>query len=729
MSHFTHITTLQGLAQANNEGNIIDLALLESGGRIWLYAASRDGAISVWRMDDDAPGVLTDEMRAPGSTNQQNLTQIDILDGPAGIQLMTGGVFGHDLSALDLNTSTGAIGGRVALSNSQGGHLSTNLTLDGRTFLYTAERGSDEIDRYRVLSDLDLSSRGSTDVEGTVGALTSVKIDQDGILLVADSTNNSLTSHLIDASNGRTTLADTLNGEDGADFRLPTAIATATVEGEHYVILAAAGTSSLSVVALSDTGMMTMTDRVFDTLDTRFKDVQALSVVTRGTDVFILVAGSDDGISLLTLLPGGRLHPLAHMADTTQTALQNVQTLTGFAHQDGLTVLAGSGAEAGITQLTVDLREYGIVERSAPGQAVLRGSAEDDILIAGDGGVRLEGRAGADTFVFDPAFATNDGALGRINDYTPGEDRIDLSTVLALHDLERVTLQQGNTGATIEIGPYSIEVFAAPGETLSLDDFERAQLQLSDRPTFDPENHPAFLNAEPEPDPDPDPDTGVTLNGTSARDILFGTDGDDFIFGKAGNDQIEGGAGNDMLDGGDNGDIVIGGNGNDTMEGGEGNDELLGGSGNDVIAGGAGADVIIGNSGNDVMTGSGLSDLVFGGPGDDFVNGGWGFDRINGGPGADRFFHLGIADHGSDWVQDYTAADWDVLFFGNRAASASDFRVSLVETPNAGQAGVEEAFIVYVPTGQIMWALIDGAAQEEINLLIAGQSEVFDLFG
>ncbi|SER11138.1 hypothetical protein SAMN04488092_1322, partial [Thalassovita taeanensis] len=39
---------------------------------------------------------------------------------------------------------------------------------------------------------------------------------------------------------------------------------------------------------------------------------------------------------------------------------------------------------------------------------------------------------------------------------------------------------------------------------------------------------------------------------------------------------------------------------------------------------------------------------------------------------------------------------------------------------NAGVAGVEEAFIIYRPTGQIMWALVDGAAQEELNLLIAG---------
>jgi Ca2+-binding RTX toxin-like protein len=52
------------------------------------------------------------------------------------------------------------------------------------------------------------------------------------------------------------------------------------------------------------------------------------------------------------------------------------------------------------------------------------------------------------------------------------------------------------------------------------------------------------------------------------------------------------------------------------------------------------------------MTGSAFSDLIFGGDGDDFINRGFGPDRVNGGAGSDRFFHLCIADHGSDWIQD-----------------------------------------------------------------------------
>ncbi|WP_413081433.1 calcium-binding protein, partial [Tritonibacter mobilis] len=149
-------------------------------------------------------------------------------------------------------------------------------------------------------------------------------------------------------------------------------------------------------------------------------------------------------------------------------------------------------------------------------------------------------------------------------------------------------------------------------------------------------------------------------------------------------------------------------------------DELRGDAGNDSIEGGFGSDTVIGGDGDDVLTGSSLSDQVFGGAGSDFVNGGFGHDRVNGGGDADKFFHLGVANHGSDWIQDYDAAEGDVLVFGNNSATIDQFQINFAETENAGEAGVEEAFVIYRPTGQIMWALVDGAAQDEIILRING---------
>ncbi len=213
------------------------------------------------------------------------------------------------------------------------------------------------------------------------------------------------------------------------------------------------------------------------------------------------------------------------------------------------------------------------------------------------------------------------------------------------------------------------------------------------------------------------------ISGLEGNDRLDGAGGNDTLNGDDGNDTLIGGEGDDMLTGGtsaaDLRDVIYGGPGNDVLDGGPGNDELRGDAGNDTITGGVGVDTIFGGDGDDVLTGQAWSDLIFGGNGDDFINGGFGYDRVNGGAGADRFFHLGVADHGSDWIQDYSAAEGDVLQFGS-TATRSQFQVNFTETTDAGTAGVEEAFVIYRPTGQILWALVDGAAQSEINLVISG---------
>ncbi len=226
---------------------------------------------------------------------------------------------------------------------------------------------------------------------------------------------------------------------------------------------------------------------------------------------------------------------------------------------------------------------------------------------------------------------------------------------------------------------------------------------------------------------------GDRMTGASGDETFRGGEGNDTLIGGEGRDTLDGGNGTDVLNGGDGDDLIVGGNdvndlrdvvyggdGNDSIDGGYGNDELRGDAGNDTIAGGFG-----GGTGDDVLTGSALGDVLFGSDGGDFINGGFGYDRVNGGSDADRFFHLGIADHGSDWIQDYNAAEGDVLVFGNADATRAQFQINTDTTPTAGAADVQESFVVYRPTGQIMWALIDGDGQDEINLRIGG--DVFDL--
>jgi Ca2+-binding RTX toxin-like protein len=208
-------------------------------------------------------------------------------------------------------------------------------------------------------------------------------------------------------------------------------------------------------------------------------------------------------------------------------------------------------------------------------------------------------------------------------------------------------------------------------------------------------------------------------HGTPRADSITGTEGSDTLTGSAGNDTLTGGTTEADLR-----DVIYGGVGDDLIFGGYGNDELRGDDGDDTIEGGYGVDRVIGGAGDDVLTGQAWSDELHGGTGNDFINGGFGYDRVNGGDGADQFYHLGNAGHGSDWIQDYDASEGDVLVYG-AAAEKADFLVQRAATTGAGSASVDEVFVTHISTGVLLWALVDGDAQTELNVKAGGVT--FDL--
>jgi Ca2+-binding RTX toxin-like protein len=237
------------------------------------------------------------------------------------------------------------------------------------------------------------------------------------------------------------------------------------------------------------------------------------------------------------------------------------------------------------------------------------------------------------------------------------------------------------------------------------------------------------------------------LLGGPGDDRLIGGPGDDRLIGGDGADTLEGGAGRDILNGGAGADMIygwetagsqfgsglelsdtiLGMEGNDTIDAGGGNDLVWGGADDDLMFGGVGADTLAGQDGADTLAGDAGADELAGGAGDDRLDGGQGFDRLNGGAGADLFVHESRFPGGSDWIQDYSAAEGDRLFTDREGAQAGWYQVNIATAPGAGAADVAEAFVIFRPTGQIVWALVDGAGQSAINLQIGGQ--VFDLMG
>ena len=370
------------------------------------------------------------------------------------------------------------------------------------------------------------------------------------------------------------------------------------------------------------------------------------------------------------------------------------------------------------------------------GRSTVQGDLSADLLVGRAGNDRLTGGEGADTLIggLGDDLLEGGGNTDQFGNPGRGDMAVYEAAPNAVHFfvdngvLQIVTPREGvDLLSGIELVSLAGQVFSVPG-----------QINLSPAARRFGNDQPNRL----------DGGTGTDLMfGRGGNDTLRASGGNDILDGGTGNDSLDGGIGNDTISGADGADTIIGGDGddlivggdstadlrdqifagagNDRVDAGHGNDLVYGGAGADTIEGGFGVDEIIGQAGNDVLTGSAFSDLIFGGDGNDFINGGFGSDRVNGGAGADRFYHLGIRDHGSDWVQDYSAAEGDVLVWGGGAATRAQFQVNTTQTAGAGAAGVDEAFVIYRPTGQILWALVDGGAQGSINLQIGGQ--VFDL--
>jgi Ca2+-binding RTX toxin-like protein len=600
--------------------------------------------------------------------------------------------------------------------------------------LYTASRDTGDIVTYRLGSDMVLSETGRIKAAEQPGGIVGLAAE-DGVLLAADARGNALASYRI-GPDGALELADRVDGTDGPGLATPSAVQVAEVGGQSYAVLAAAGSGSLTVFRISADGRLSATDHVVDTRDTRFDGATALVTARFGDWQFVLAGGADDGLSLFALLPGGRLLHMGSIADRLDAALGNISALATTVTGAELQVFTASQTEAGIGQLQVDLSDLGRVLQGAADGGLLAGTGADDVLIAGAGSARLQGSAGADMFVFHPDRAAADGLLGKVIDFTPGLDQLDLSALPGLYSIDQITIETGPAGLTLRFDDLWLEL---AGADLVASDLTTADILNAQHTRLDPVvTTDVILEGSPSSD---------TLLGGAGNDRIRGAAGDDRLSGLAGDDVIDGGDGRDWLDGGagndtifggtstaDLDDTIYGGAGNDIIDAGYGDDFVFGQDGNDSIVGGFGADTLQGDNGDDVVTGSAHADLVAGNAGNDFVNGGFGHDRISGGAGADRFYHLGIFDHGSDWIDDYVAAEGDVLLFGQTDATADQFQVNFAHTVDAmgeraGDDAVREAFVIYRPTEQIIWALVDGAGQDAINLRIAEADTAFDLLG
>lgn len=463
------------------DSGIGDTALKTFNGTTYLYTVTGPGGgVAVWRLVEGALPQLVDTEYYSGTITfhvGRSGTPIT-LAGSEQLVLdvnMAVGLVGYDLNVdgtLDSLTETGSLAG--------GGDISAivQVSIGPMDVLAMAHEETGQIGTYLVNPDGTLSLAGL--VAGSGGAMQTLRAGTDHFLISSDAASNTISTYRIDSISGQLTEIDNSSAMGTLGISTPTAVETIDAYGKPWVIVAGAGSNSLSVLQLKADGSLSATDHILDSHTTRFESVQDLEVVNINGRVFVVAGGGDDGLTLFTLTPEGQLVYLDSFADTLSSGLQNVESLSLAHVGNELQILVTSQQDAGVTVISVPVDDLGVVNKgfgTVSGTALddmlsgsildttLMGGDGDDILIAGTGATTMSGGAGADIFVMQSG-----SGLTTITDFQPGVDRLDMFDYLLLRSPQQLTFTSTTQGARIEYRGEVVQVQSASGGTLTSTD-------------------------------------------------------------------------------------------------------------------------------------------------------------------------------------------------------------------------------------------------------------------
>ena len=460
------------------DSGIRDTALKTFNGATYLYSLTGPGGgVAVWKLVDGAVPQLVDTEYFSGT--------IAFQVGDMGVPISVGG---NDQLVLDIDTANGLVGyalnpdGTVGTLRETGtltggGDISALVELStgsGRILMMSHE-DTGRIATYKVNEDGSLTSSGV--ILAQADSMQGLRVGSDNFVIATDGVRNTVATYRVDGSTGTIAVVDNSEALSTLGIAVPTAVEVIQAYGRSWVVIAGAESNSLSVMELGSDGRLIPTDHVLDSLHTRFESVQDLSVVEVDGRVLVVAGGGDDGITLFTMTPNGQLVYLDSIADTLQSGLQNVEAFSVAHVGDELQILVASQQDAGLTQLTVDVSEMGVVRsgfgsvNGTSGDDMLSGSilpttliggAGEDILIAGQAATTMTGGAGADIFVMQ--YKTEPVT---ITDFQAGVDRLDLFDYPLVRTPAQLTFTPTAQGARIEYLNETIHVYSASGGSLS----------------------------------------------------------------------------------------------------------------------------------------------------------------------------------------------------------------------------------------------------------------------
>ncbi len=497
MSVFNLVGTATGSGIVSVAG-VADLQVVNWHGQWMLYSASAtDYGLGAFRIGSNGALTAFDGLAYSGSSGTLGVTGLVALPTPTGTALMPLSAF-EDRLALHAIDADGGFG---APHNVQGGvgtqmaraAAATSIDLGGGMVHYIANRSNGGFKGYSLDGALALSEITSRNDNakahlGDVQDMAAVSAYGKSFLFVTSAMDAGLSSYRLDKF-GQTYSKHNIGPDDGIGINAPSAMTTVTTQGDLFLVLAGSGSDSLTVFRVSKQGVLRDKDHIVDDAHTRFDGVTALTSVEVNDRAFVLAGGADDGITLFELTPrSGKLKLWGVLEDTDGLTLADVTDIEALEVNGTLHLYVTSGHETGITHLTVDLgpvaapivgtKSAEVFEGTAQddlilgmnGNDLLRGNAGDDWLSDGRGSDQLEGGDGADVFCFSV-----DRRPDTILDFTPGEDRIDLSEWPMLYAMDQLKFVEKDFGVVLVYGNERIRILSNDlGGDITVDDFTDA---------------------------------------------------------------------------------------------------------------------------------------------------------------------------------------------------------------------------------------------------------------
>lgn len=621
-------------------GNLTDLTVGKLGSQVVLLGATNlGGGITRWRVPGaDAAARLEAVYDYPDKLKQGVDPHAVLLDRPGGgLTMFAGGLFGAVEVASIVRPDAQVTDKDLPLIRS---HLPRDLMdagsfsdAAGRPFVWTTQAGSTHLTVWKQALDGSLIARPSAAAppgiprDSQIDGVATLRMGGTELILSVSTRGNFVGAHTV-SPDGQLSPGTFIGSTRGTGFNGPRDIAAIEVEGKYYAIVSSAFSSSLTTIRILPGGKMVPVDQVIDERTTRFQAATVMETVRIEGRTYVVAGGADDGLSLFTVTPDGRIVHLDTIVDDKKTALQSVSALAVGVIDGKIVVFAASATEKGVSQFVIDPGRIGQTRHVGEGASFgtdrndliqgglnttrIEGGAGDDILIGGTRPLSMSGGRGADIFLPTPV-----AGVVTIKDFEPGTDRLDLSMMGMVRSTYQLRFVQQSWGITIHAGHTRIDVHRSGGGRLDAGLFTDAMFPIA--------------HYQP-------PDVRTTILGTAAADVLRAAEGGSFIYGFTGNDTIVGSALEDYILGGAGHDRIAGGDGEDTIWGGDGNDFIQAGGMNDTVLAGNDHDIVMGEGGDDLIAGQAGNDIIFGGTGNDRVNAGAGDDYLAGEDGDDRLF-------------------------------------------------------------------------------------------